>query len=155
MQSAPVLGSIATSTGEPTFAVLSMEVRRAIAANQPETGLDRLHTYFVTLLRQTCEKRGVKTAREEPAHSLLGKYLKLVKGKGHLRSEMSDKILKYALGKMDAFNHVRNSQGLAHPNEMLNSDEALLIFNHVVAVVNFIQAIERRIDRPLSVTTTS
>lgn len=151
-QSAPVLGSIATSTGEPTFAALSMEVRRAIASNQPETGLDRLHTYFVTLLRQTCEKRGVQAAREEPAHSVLGKYLKFVKGKGHLRSEMSEKILKYALGTMDAFNHVRNNQSLAHPNEMLDSDEALLIFNHVVAIVNFIEAIERRIDRPLPVT---
>lgn len=61
---------------------------------------------------------------------------------------MSEKILKYALGTMDAFNHVRNNQSLAHPNEMLNSDEALLIFNHVVAVVNFIEAVERRIDRP-------
>jgi hypothetical protein len=66
---------------------------------------------------------------------------------------MSEKILKYALATMDAFNHVRNNQSLAHPNEMLNSDEALLIFNHVVAIVNFIQTIERRMDRPQAVTT--
>ncbi len=150
-QSAPVLGNIATSTDEPTFAALTREVRRAIESNQPETGLDRLHTYFVTLLRQTCEKRGVQTTRDEPAHSVLGKYVKFLKHNGHLHSEMSEKILKYALGTMDAFNHVRNNQSLAHPNEMLNSDEALLIFNHVVAIVNFIQAIERRIDRPLPV----
>lgn len=77
-QSAPLLGSIAPSTGAPTFAALSKEVRRAIESNQPETGLDRLHTYFVTLLRQTCEKRGVQTTRDEPAHSVLGKYVKFL-----------------------------------------------------------------------------
>jgi hypothetical protein len=72
--------------------------------------------------------------------------MKFLRNKGHLHSEMSEKILKYALGTMEAFNHVRNNQSLAHPNEMLNSDEALLIFNHVVVIVNFIQAIERRLD---------
>lgn len=147
-RSAPLLGSIATGTGPPTFAALSNEVRRAIESNQPETGLDRLHTYFVTLMRQICDKRGVLTTRDEPSHSVLGKYVKFLRNNGHLHSEMSEKILKYALGTMDAFNHVRNNQSLAHPNEMLNSDEALLVFNHVVAVVNFIEAIERRIDRP-------
>jgi len=47
---------------------------------------------------------------------------------------------------MDPFNHVRNNQSLAHPNLLLNYDEALLIYNHVVAVVNFIRAVERRLD---------
>lgn len=147
-QSAPVLGNVAVSTSEPTFAALSKEVRRAIASNQPETGLDRLHTYFVFLLRHTCDKRGVQTTRDEPAHSVLGKYVKFLRNNGHLHSNMSEKILKYALGTMDAFNHVRNNQSLAHPNEMLNPDEALLIFNHVVAIVNFIEAIEHRLDHP-------
>lgn len=154
-QSAPVLGCIATDTDEPTFAALSKEVRRAIESNQPETGLDRLHAFFVMLLRRICEKRGVQTTRDEPAHSVLGKYIKHVKGQGHLHSEMSEKILKYALATMDAFNQVRNNQSLAHPNEMLNSDEALLVFNHVVAIVNFIQSTERRIDHRQLTTTTA
>lgn len=149
-QSAPVMGSIATIDGESTFAALSKEVRRAIESNQTETGLDRLHTYFVALLRQVCDKRGVTTTRDEPAHSILGKYIKFLRSNGHLHSEMTEKILKYALGTMDAFNYVRNNQSLAHPNDVLNSNEAVLIFNHVVAIVNFVESIEQRIDKPQS-----
>lgn len=123
-------------------------MRQAIDTNQPQTGLDRLHTYFVTYMRQLCQTHGIDASRNEPAHSVLGKYLKFLKTNHHIESEMTEKILKYALGTMDPFNHVRNNQSLAHPNTMLNYDEALLIYNHVVAVVNFIRAVERRIVPP-------
>jgi hypothetical protein len=154
-QSPLVLQHVAADTSEPTFKALTRSVRQAIESNQPETGLDRLHTFFVSLVRQVCEKRGVQTTRDEPAHSVLGKYIKFLRSNGHIESDMSERILKYALGTMDAFNRVRNNQSLAHPNPMLNSDEALLIYNHVVAVVQFIRAIERRIDRPVPVETVS
>jgi len=145
-QSAPVLDHLTTDTSESTFAALTKSVRQAIESNEPQAGLDRLHTFFVSYLRSLCDTRGLQASRDEPAHSLLGKYLKYLKANDHIESEMTERILKYALGTMDAFNHVRNNQSLAHPNPMLDYDETLLIYNHVVAVVNFIRAIERRID---------
>jgi hypothetical protein len=146
-QSAPVLDHVSTDTSEAAFSALAKSVRQAIDTNQPQTGLDRLHTYFVTYMRQLCQTHGIDATRDEPAHSVLGKYLKFLKKNNHIESEMTEKILKYALGTMDPFNHVRNNQSLAHPNAMLNYDEALLIYNHVVAVVNFIRAVERRITK--------
>ncbi|MBK9119802.1 MAG: abortive infection family protein [Phycisphaerales bacterium] len=145
-QSAPVLEQVGADTSDATFAALTRCVRQAIDSNQPETGLDRLHTFFVSLVRQVCEKRGVRGTRDEPAHSVLGKYLKYLKGSRHVHSDMTLKILNYAQSTMDAFNRVRNNQSLAHPNPMLNYDESLLIFNHVVAVVNFIRSVEQRVD---------
>lgn len=147
-QCAGILENIAADTGEATFAALTKEVRWSIQRNEPATGLDRLHTFFVDLMRTVCKGRGVPTTREEPAHSLLGKYLKQCKRVGHIESEMTERILKYALSTMESFNHVRNNQSMAHSNPILNHDEALLIFNHVIAVVNFIHALEKRNDRP-------
>lgn len=154
-QSAPIVGSIPSARDGTTFAALSMEARRAIEQNRPETGLDRLHTFVVTLLREVCDKRGIKVTRDEPADSVLGKYVKVLRLNGELQSTMSEQILRYALSTMGAFNHVRNNQSLAHPNEMLNTDEALLIFSHVVAIVTFIQGIERRNDCPKPATAAS
>jgi hypothetical protein len=147
-QGAPVLGDVTLDTSEATFNALAKSVRQAIDTNQPQTGLDRLHTYFVTYMRQLCENHGIDATRDEPAHSVLGKYLKYLKNNNHIETEMTERILKYALGTMDPFNHVRNNQSLAHPNAMLNYDEALLIFSHVIAVVHFVRAVEVRISKP-------
>ncbi len=143
-QGAPVLEEVAQGSHESTFRALTNSVRQAIEGNQPEAGLDRLHTYFVAYMRQVCEANGIATARDEPAHSVLGKYAKSLKASNQIESEMTGRILTYALSTMDAFNRVRNEQSLAHPNPILNYHEALLIFNHVVSVVNFIRAIEQK-----------
>lgn len=145
-QSAPVVDHIEADTSDRTFAELAKIVRQAIEANKPEAALDRMHTFFVCFIRNACEARGVQVTRDEPVHGVLGKYLKFLKSHGYIESDMTERILKYALGTMDAFNHVRNNQSLAHANSMLNYDEALLIYSHVVAVVNFIRAVERRIN---------
>ena len=50
---------------------------------------------------------------------------------------------------LEAFNTVRNERSLAHDNEILNHDEAVLIFSHVMALVRFIQTIEARCAAPV------
>ena len=44
---------------------------------------------------------------------------------------MSERILKFSISTMEAFNKIRNEESLAHDNPTLNYDEGLLIFNHV------------------------
>jgi hypothetical protein len=44
---------------------------------------------------------------------------------------------------MEAFNRVRNEQSLAHDNPILNYNESLLILNHVVSAIRFLEGLER------------
>lgn len=145
---APVLVSLPPEAEQPTFQALANEVRRSIEANKPEAGLDRLHTYLAAYLRVVCEDNGITVEKDEPINSYLGKYVKALKVAKRIESDMTTKIMMYSIHVIEAFNKVRNEQSLAHPNEMLNYDEALLIFQNVVAMVHFVAAIERKAPRP-------
>jgi hypothetical protein len=139
------IGEITPNSSEKEFAVLARAVRESIERNEPEVGLDRLHTFTVKYLRVLCNERGISTDREKPLHSLAGEYVKALKEGGHLESLMTERILKASISTLDAFNMVRNEQSLAHDNRMLNYDEALLIYSHVASAIRFIEALERRI----------
>ena len=119
-------------------------MREAIEKNEPESGLDRLHTFVVKYMRVLCEKRGISTEREKPLHSLVGEYVKHLKEKGDIEAEMTERILKSSISTLEALNRVRNDQSFAHDNRVLNYDESLLIFNHVTSAIRFIEALERR-----------
>jgi hypothetical protein len=131
---------------EKEFAVLARAVRESIERNEPEVGLDRLHTFTVKYLRVLCEQRGIPTDRDKPLHSLAGEYVRALKEDGHLESQMTERILKTSISTLEAFNWVRNDQSLAHDNRILNYDEALLIYSHVASAIRFIEALERRIE---------
>lgn len=130
---------------EKEFSILTRAVRESIERNEPEAGLDRLHTFTIKYLRVLCNQRGISTDREKPLHSLAGEYVKSLKESGHLESEMTERILKSNISTLDAFNKVRNEQSLAHDNRILNYNEALLIYSHVASAIRFIEALERRI----------
>jgi hypothetical protein len=70
------------------------------------------------------------------------------KGDGRIGTEMTERILKSSISTLEAFNHVRNDQSLAHDNPVLNYDESLLIFNHITSTIRFIEGLERRIAPP-------
>jgi len=142
--SVPEIDAISPNSAEKDFATLAKSVREAIEHNQPEIGLDRLHTFVVKYMRVLCEKRGISTEREKPLHSLIGEYVKHLKDQGAIESEMTGRILKSSISTLEAFSQVRNNQSFAHDNRVLNYDESLLICNHVTNVVRFIETIERR-----------
>lgn len=143
-QSAPVpdIGSVSPNMADQSFESLARSVRESIERNEPEAGLDRLHTFLVRYFRVLCEKHGIGTEREKPLHSLLGEYVKALKNEGIIDSEMTVRILKSSISIMDTFNHVRNDQSFAHDNKVLNYDESLLIFSHVTSSIRFIEAVE-------------
>lgn len=147
LQSTPVpeLDAINPNSTERDFASLAKLVREAIEKNQPELGLDRLHTFVVKYMRVLCEKHGIAVARDKPLHSLIGEYVKRLKDQGHIESDMTERILKSSISTLEAFNRVRNERSLAHDNPILNYDESLLIFNHVASAIRFIEALERRL----------
>lgn len=151
-KSAPVeaLDAITAEGTERGFEVLARAVRDCIEKNEPEAGLDRLHTFVTKLIRTLSAKRGVAIDRDKPLHSVFGEYVKALRTAGLVESEMTERILKSSISTMEAFNKVRNDQSLAHDNPTLTYDESLLIFNHVCSAVRFIRALEARAERPVA-----
>lgn len=150
MQGAVVheIDAIQAPAGEPDFETVVREIHDVIRRNQPEAGLDRLHTFVVKFVRSLCAGRGIVATRDRPLHSLFGEYVKSLRAAGHLESEMTERILKSSIGTLEAFNDVRNEQSLAHDNPILNHAESLLIFNHVAATLRFIKTLEDRFKQP-------
>jgi hypothetical protein len=145
MQSAPVdLTGLQTKDGGREFEILVREVEAAIGRNQPEAGLDRLHTYAVRFFRGLAASRGIETDRDKPLHSIVGEYIKALRAEGAIESDMTDRILKSTISVLEAFNKIRNEQSLAHDNKPLGYDESNLVLSHVCGVIRFVRAIEDR-----------
>lgn len=142
----PELDALAAVSDERDFEAAAKALREAIDKNEPEAGLDRLHTFVIKYVRSLCEGAGITATREKPLHSLFGEYVKFLERSGVIESLMTLRILKSSISTLEAFNDVRNNQSLAHDNPILNYEEALLIFNHVAASVRFLKSIERRVQ---------
>jgi hypothetical protein len=143
LQDSPVAEADALQaiSGEPDFDTVAKAVREAIEKNEPETALDRLHTFTVKYVRTLCTQHGVTVTRDKPLHSLFGEYVKRLRDGGHIQSAMGERILKSGISTLEAFNDVRNNQSLAHDNPILRHDEALLIFNHVASSIRFLRSL--------------
>lgn len=155
LQELPVreIDALISSMNEKEFEHLEKSVRDSIERNNPESGLDHLHTYLVKFVRVRAERRGVDIAKEKPLHSVFGEYIKLIKEAGLIESEMSKRILKSAISHMEAFNHVRNNKSLAHDNKVLGYEEALFIMNTVTSSIRFLRSVDP--DRPAVTTATA
>lgn len=152
LQSCSPVENLEAIKGDPSdrnFSALSASIRESISKNEPEVALDRLHTYTTKFLRALCDKHGLAPDRSKPLHSLMGEYLKHLKLKGAIESEMTERILKSSISILEAFNDVRNNQSLAHDNEMLNYEESILIFNQVAGAIKFIESVETKLDKPV------
>lgn len=149
LDSAPVadLDAIAPNSPSRTFDALAKSVRESIENNEPEAGLDRLHTFVVKYMRTLCGRHSIATGKDKPLHSCFGEYIKFLRSGELLGSEMTERILKSSISILDAFNDVRNNKSFAHDNELLGYDESLLIFNNVSSLIRFLEAVEARVAR--------
>lgn len=145
VQDSPVvdIDAIAAITDDKEFEMLAQSVKESIDNNQPQAGLDRLHTFVVKFIRVVAQKRGVDCDKEKALHSIFGEYVKALKMLSLLESEMTERILKSTIANFEAFNKVRNDQSLAHDNATLQYAESILILNSVASAVRFIKAVER------------
>lgn len=149
-ESAPVedLAALEPNTADRSFEVLQKSLKEAIAKNEPEAALDRLHTFVVKYLRELCRKHNIEVDHVKPLHSLLGEYLKAANAAGLIKSTMAERIVKSSISLLEAFNQVRNDQSLAHDNQLLSHAESLLIFNSISSTIRFLAAIERSPEPP-------
>lgn len=138
----PDLEVIQAISSEKEFETLAKSVRESIERNEPENGLDRLHTFLIKYLRVKCEKYGSVISKDKPLHSLMGEYIKHIKKDKLIESEMTENILKSSISVIERFNYVRNNQSYAHDNEVLNYNESILIFGYITNIVRFIENLE-------------
>ena len=141
--SAPVaeLAAIMPNADGRDFDLLGRSVRESIERSEPETGLDRLHTFVVRYVRVLAEREGLVAEEGKPLHGMFGELVKALRFRGAIETEMSERILKSSIAALESFNHVRNHRSLAHDNPLLSYHEALLIFNHVAASIKFLSSL--------------
>lgn len=142
----PELAALSAISDDRDFEVVANAVRDAIERNEPEAGLDRLHTFVMKYVRSLCAAQGIDAPRDKPLHSLFGEYLKRLREAGLVESEMTSRILKSSISVLEAFNDVRNNRSLAHDNPILGYEEALLIFNHIASTIRFLRSVDRRME---------
>ena len=134
------LSVFSENSGAVNFEHLADAIQQSIEAGTPEIALDRLHTYVVKYVRERCDVLGVGYAKDTPLHSLFGGYLKVLRRRGVVESEMTERILTSTISVLEAFNDVRNNRSLAHDNDLLKRAESTLIFRHVSNVLRFLQS---------------
>lgn len=138
------LESLKPNSDDKSFEKLAYSLKLSINNNEPEMGIDRLHTFVIKYIRELCQKHKIEFERELPLHSLFGMYVKYLNSSKVIESEMTNRILKSTISVLEAFNKVRNEQSFAHDNSVLNYNESLLIFNDISNVIRFIEAIEKQ-----------
>jgi len=136
------IDAIQSYADDKNFSLLAKSIRESIYNNEPETALDRLHTFVVRYIRRLCDKHQIPYDKNVPLHSLFGGYVKYLTKNKVLESEMTERILKSSIAILDSFNKVRNDQSFAHDNPILNYNESIVIFNNVVNAIRFIESVE-------------
>ncbi len=141
-QPAVSLEAFSSFDDSDTLHTLIQSIERDIRADAPEAAMDRLHLFCVKRFRQLLYAREIETPREEPLHSLVGKYKKALEREGEL-SDMSILFVRYSIAVFEKFNEIRNQRSLAHDNILLDPKEARFIFDAVGAVLRFIKSVDR------------
>lgn len=137
----PATDSVIAFTRDETLEELVQAIRRDAEAGRPQAALDRLHTYSMKKFAFLLEQRGAAPGREEPLHSRVGRYVKLLDAERSLRP-ITKQILKNCIGIFQAYNDVRNNASFAHDNSVVEKDEARFIFETVISMLRFVRAIE-------------
>ncbi len=140
------LDALTAISDEGNFDILAKAIKDTLEKGEPEAGLDRLHTFVVSYVRKLCLQRGIDVEKK-PLHSLFGEYIKVLRSEGGIEAAMTERILKSSISVLESFNDVRNDRSFAHDNPILNHDEALLIFNHIVGLVRFLRSLDEKRQR--------
>ena len=136
------IDAIKPNVEDGDFALLAETIRNQIKSDQPQTALDRLHTFLFKFTRQLCLKHGIDVSVDAPLHSVFGMYVRFVRDNKLVESEMTERILKTSISILDSFNDVRNNKSFAHDNPILNYNESMLVFKTISAIIAFLSKID-------------
>jgi len=138
------IDAITPNSDDKDFATLATSIRESIEKGEPVPALDRLHTFVVKYLRELSTRHGVPFDKNTALNALMGGYVRYLHENKLIESTMTQKILKASATTLEAFDHVRNNQSLAHDNPLLNYEESILIFNNISNTIRFIESLEKK-----------
>ncbi|WP_271528066.1 abortive infection family protein [Bradyrhizobium sp. CCBAU 25338] len=137
----PAIDAVVAFTHDETLEELVQAIRRDAEADKPQAALDRLHTYSMKKFAHLLRLHGAPTSQEEPLHSRVGRYIKLLEAERELKP-ITKQILKNCIGIFQSYNDVRNSHSFAHDNTVIEKEEARFIFETVVSMLRFVRSVE-------------
>lgn len=137
----PATDAVVAFIRDETLEELVQAIRRDAEADRPQAALDRLHTYSMKKFAHLLKLRGAPADKEEPLHSRVGRYVKLLEVERELKP-VTKQILKNCIGIFQSYNDVRNSHSFAHDNTVVEKEEARFIFETVVSMLRFVRSVE-------------
>lgn len=126
-----------------TLEELVASIKRDLDAKKPQAALDHLHTFCMKRFDSLIRNRGGEPCgKEDPLHSRVGRYVKLLSSQRVL-TPMTERIIKSSISVFEEFNPIRNNQSLAHDNPtLLAMEEARFIFDSVTAFLRFVKSVD-------------
>lgn len=141
------LDALRPNTDDKDFTVLAKVIREGIERHEPGPVLDRLHTFCMKYFRALCHKRDITFEKTDNLGNLAGKYVKYLEQNGIIEAKITVQIMRSSITTFSEFNYIRNNKSLAHDNQTLNDQEALLLFNAVANTIRFIEFLEAHADQ--------
>ena len=132
--------SIGENNDETIDALIS-SIRREVSALQPQGALDRVHTLFVKYLRNKLKSINIDSEKSTPLHGLYGTYVKNLRERGLIETEMTVKILRSLNPIVENLSDIRNNKSMAHDNRFISSPESMFILNCIANTISYIEAI--------------
>ncbi len=137
------IGSIEAGDLVFTSEVVERAIRDAellLSQNGAASGVDRVHTALHGYLKEVCRSAGLDFGRDASLTDLF-KVLR----SGHPAFQVSGSrdneitlVLRSLGGILDALNTLRNRASLAHPNALLERNDALLAINAAKTILNYL-----------------
>ena len=133
-----------------TLKLVREDIERNCNNGTPELALDRLHTFATEFFRSVCQKHGIRIEDDRgnnlPLQSLVGMLKNWYANNNYFDSEFSVVAIQNTIIIFDRYNSIRNNQSAAHPNTMLNKEEASYVVHIVAETLSFIDRIEKQKD---------
>lgn len=113
-----------------------------VRMNGPSSAVDRVHTAIHAYLRLICDLAGITHVPDANVEALFGLIRDHHENFENLgtRSRNILTILRSLAKIFTAINDIRNNASLAHPTELLDEDEAILVINTAWTVLQYIDA---------------
>jgi hypothetical protein len=116
------------------------DAEKLIRSSGATSGVDRIHTALHGYLKDICKKSGIECG-DDPTMTSLFKALRrehpalVVSGP---RADDVSRVLQSIATIMDAMNPIRNNASMAHPKELLDEPEAMLVINSARTILQYV-----------------
>jgi hypothetical protein len=118
------------------------DAEKLVKVSGATSGVDRIHTALHGYLKDICKKNAIECG-EDPTMTVLFKALRSKHPSFAASGPRADDITRVmnSMGTiMDAMNPIRNNASMAHPKELLDEPEAMLVINTARTVLHFLDS---------------